>query len=130
MRLLPILLIFCATLAANAAEIAASESLFKAIQGADTAAVKRLLDEGISADSVDADGIPAIMAAALFAGPDCLKLLLDRGANPNATVGNGANALMWAMPDLEKARLLVSHGADVNARSTNLGRTPFLIAAG
>src|SRR6185369_4668749 len=97
--------------------------LFQAIQRGDTAAVKRVLDKGMSPDAVDSDGVPALMAATLFAGPDCIKLLLDNGANPNAAARNGATALMWAMPDLEKARLLVARGAEVNARSTNLGRT-------
>ena len=119
-----------AALAAHAADAPAADSLFQAIQRADTAAIKSLLDKGLSADTVDADGIPALMVATLFAGPDCMKLLLDRGANPNLATGNGATALMWAMPDLEKARLLIARGAEVNARSTNLGRTPFLIAAG
>src|SRR5215475_11186305 len=100
----------------------AAEPLFDAIRRADTAAVKRLLDRGISADSRDADGVPALMAATLFARADCVALLLDRGASPNAATGDGATALMWAIPDLEKARLLLSHKADVNAKSTNLGR--------
>ena len=36
---------------------------------------------------------------------------------------------MWAVPDLAKVKLLIASGADVNARSTNLQRTPLLIAA-
>src|SRR5258708_1987071 len=108
----------------------AAEPLFDAIRRDDTAAVKRLLDGGTSADSRDADGVPALMAATLFAGADCVAALLDRGANPNAATEDGATALMWAIPDLEKARLLLSHKADVNAKSSNLSRTPLLIAAG
>jgi hypothetical protein len=36
---------------------------------------------------------------------------------------------MWAAGDAEKAKLLIEHGADVNAHSDG-GRTPLLIAAG
>jgi ankyrin repeat protein len=114
----------------QAAELPVAEPLFEAIRRADTPAVKRLLDRGTSVDSRDTDGVPALMAATLFAGADCVALLLERGANPNASTADGATALMWAIPNLEKARLLLSHKADVNAKSTNLGRTPLLIAAG
>src|SRR5262245_13081962 len=130
MRCHTIVLFLCGALGAQAADIPAADSLFQAIRRADTAAVKKLLDKGVGADAADPEGVPALMAATLFAGSDCVKLLLDRHANPNAATGRGATALMWAMPDLEKARLLVAHGAEVNARSNNLGRTPFLIAAG
>src|SRR5712691_2173538 len=103
--------------------------LFQAIQKADTAAVKHLLDAGLSPNARDAGGTPALMAATLYAGIDCLKLLLDRGANPNGANAVGATALMWAIPNLSKVKLLVERGADVNARSANLDRTPLLVAA-
>ncbi|HTM49516.1 MAG TPA: ankyrin repeat domain-containing protein [Bryobacteraceae bacterium] len=106
------------------------EPLFEAIRRTDAAALGRALDRGVPADAKDADGVPALMAAALFAGPDCVRLLLDRGADPNATTGDGATALMWSIPNLEKVKLLLARGADVNARSNNLHRTPLLIAAG
>src|SRR5207249_9712223 len=67
--------------------------------------------------------------AALYDGADAIKLLLDRGADPNVTNTAGATALMWAIPDLAKVRVLVEHGANVNARSTTLQRTPLLVAA-
>src|SRR5687768_1161200 len=108
----------------------AAEPLFEAIRRADTAGVKRLLDRGANADARDADGTPALLAATLFANPDCVKILLDRGADPNATSKAGATALMWAVPDLEKTKLLLGRGAAVNAKSTNRGRTALLIAAG
>lgn len=58
-----------------------------------------------------------------------VKRLLDRGTEVNAANTVGATAVMWAIPDLKLVRLLISRGADVNVRSTNLGRTPFLVAA-
>ena len=111
------------------AETPAVEPLFQAIQKADTAAVKHLLDHGLSPNAQDAAGTPALMAAALYAGADCVKLLLDRGANPNGRNAAGATPLLWAIPNLAKVKLLVEHGADVNARSANLQRTPLLVAA-
>jgi uncharacterized protein len=84
-----------------------ADQLFRAAQNDDAAALKRLLASGVSPNVKDAEGIPALMAAALFASADCLKLLLDRGADPNAANGAGATALMWAIPDVAKVKLLL-----------------------
>jgi len=129
MSVRPSLLVFLLAFHLGGAEPAAVEPLFQAIQKADTAAVKHLLSRGISPNAVDAEGTPALMAAALYAGADSVQVLLDRGANPNATNVAGATALMWAIPDVAKVKLLLAHGADVNARSGNLQRTPLLVAA-
>jgi ankyrin repeat protein len=72
---------------------------------------------------------PAIMRAVLQDDADSVSRLLREGANPNAADERGATALMWAIPDAAKVKLLLDAGADVNARSSNVGRTPLLIAA-
>lgn len=109
--------------------VLAADPLFEAIQRADAGAIRQALKSGASADSRDGDGTPALMLASLFGGVDCMHVLLDGGADVNAAANNGATALHWAVPDPEKVRLLVARGANVNARSTDLGRTPLLIAA-
>jgi len=108
----------------------AQQSLLQAIQRGDTAVVSRLIESGISPNIRDEEGVPALMLATLFADAACVELLLESGADPNQADNVGAMPLMWAMPDVRKARLLIEHGADVNAKSSNLGRTPLLIAAG
>ena len=108
----------------------AEESLFQAIQSGDTVAVSRLIDDGVSADITDEEGVPVLMLATLFSDAEGVEVLLEGGADPNQADAVGATALMWAVPDLEKVRLLIDHGADVNARSDGLGRTALLIAAG
>ena len=113
----------------SVAQTPGEASLFLAIRKADTAAAKRLLDQGMSADSKDNEGTPALMAATLYSSADLVKLLLDRGANPNVTNTVGATPLMWAIPDLAKVKTLLEHGADVNAKSKNRQRTPLLVAA-
>jgi ankyrin repeat protein len=87
-----------------------------------------LLKAGVSPNVADADGVPALMAATLFADADTVELLLSRGADPNRTGPGGATALMWAAPDVEKVRRLLNHGANVNARSET-DRTALLVAA-
>ena len=53
----------------------------------------------------------------LFGSVSELRELLDKKLDPNSATKGGTTALMMAMPDLEKAKLLVEHGADVNGRS-------------
>ncbi len=57
-----------------------------------------------------------------------LAKLIAKGADINKANDANATALMWAVNDLAKTRLLVEHGAAVNARSSD-GRTPVFIAA-
>jgi ankyrin repeat protein len=57
-----------------------------------------------------------------------LKNLLDSGMKPGATTAAGTTALMLAVRDLEKVKLLVGRGADVNARAQS-GFTALMVAA-
>jgi hypothetical protein len=74
-------------------------------------------------------GSTPLMYATLYGDVASVRLLLERGADPNVRNDSGATALMWAIADVRKTRLLLERGADVNVRS-NDGRTPLLIAAG
>lgn len=74
------------------------------------------------------DGSTPFMYAVVYANTDILARLLNMGADPNGRNDANATALLWAARDLEKTRLLVEHGADVNAGSDNR-RTPLMIAA-
>ena len=104
------------------------DALFAAVQRGAVGDVERLLDRGASPNLVDAEGTPALMAATLFANADMVNVLLKHGADPNRVGPAGTTALMWAVPDVEKVRLLVAGGANVNARSDS-ERTPLLAAA-
>jgi hypothetical protein len=52
--------------------------------------------------------------------PDALRILLDKGADPNAANAFGKTPLMYAAQydQYEAAQLLLSHGADPNAATT------------
>src|SRR5712692_5288328 len=105
------------------------EPLFRAIRKADVAAVKAILRKDRSLVSArGVGGSTLLMQAALDAGEDLMRLLLDHRADANARNGAGATALMWAAGDAGKARLLVSRGAAVNVKSDE-GRTPLMVAA-
>jgi len=105
-----------------------AEPIFAAIQKADNKALVQLLLAGSKADVVNAEGMPAIMAATLWGDPGTVQILLDHGADPNKADSSGSTALMWAVPNRQKMIILLSHGANVNARSTT-GRTPLLVVA-
>jgi ankyrin repeat protein len=120
----------CLAVSVSAQDNSGHESFFQAIRRGDTGAVSRFLDDGIKPGISDKDGVPALMLATLFADVPSVELLLKRGADANQADRDGATALMWAIPDVQKVRVLFDHGANINARASSLGRTPLLIAAG
>jgi ankyrin repeat protein len=75
------------------------------------------------------EGSTPFMYAVLYSDAETLEKLLNKGADPNVRNDEKATALMWAATDLAKARVLLAHGADVNAVSADF-RTPLTIAAG
>ena len=75
------------------------------------------------------EGSTPFLYAVLYTDAATLERLIQQGADPNQRNDAGATALMWAALDLEKTRVLVAHGADVNAKSGD-ARTPLMVAAG
>jgi ankyrin repeat protein len=75
------------------------------------------------------EGSTPFMYAVLYSDAATLEQLLKKGADPNRPNDAKATALMWAATNLEKTRVLLAHGANVNARSDDV-RTPLMIAAG
>ena len=110
-------------------------SYFRALMQSDVSTVRAFLDAGMSpSNSVAGVGPP--IRAGLFAGSGCapnerpsnadtkamVRLLLDRGADPNLADSNGNTALMAATMkgcDRELTKMLVAAGARVGA--TNAG---------
>ena len=123
--------VLCAALLAAGVSVQTapdSDALFAAIRRGTAAEVERTLKVGADANAVDADGVPALMAAALFGDARLVDVLLSHHADPNAKGPGGTTALIWAVPDIQKVRTLLDHGAAVNAR-TETERTALLVAA-
>jgi ankyrin repeat protein len=88
----------------------------------DTGMLKLLLEVGANADSPTTDGQTALMAVARTGRVDAAQLLLDHHAAVDAREKwGGQTALMWASARRhpEMMQLLISKGADVNARSVD-----------
>ena len=65
----------------------------------------------------ESDSVEPWAETVLFGSAAELRALLDNKFDPNSATAGGTTALMMAMPDVEKAKLLLEHGADINARS-------------
>jgi ankyrin repeat protein len=85
-----------------------------------TDVLRLLLEVGANADSPTTDGQTALMAVARTGIVDAAQVLLDHHATVDAREKwGGQTALMWASARRhpEMMQLLISRGADVNARS-------------
>ena len=108
--------------------MAADGSLLEAIRRDDGSKVRELIAGGDARNERDESGASPLMYAALFASVSTMQLVLDSGADVNASNRNGSTALMWAVADPAKIRLLLERGAAVDARTKD-GTTAFVAAA-
>src|SRR5262245_21454253 len=107
-----------------------AKELLTALSQGDRAAAHRLIRSGAPVNAADDLDSRALRYAAIYSDLATMRLLLDKGADANHADQSGATALMWSIPDEEKVRLLVAHGANVKAASSVTGGTALLIAAG
>jgi ankyrin repeat protein len=98
--------------------------LLLAAKRGDAASLRKLLQEGVSANSADAKILPAVAWAAFAGDPETIKLLLDAGAN----VRNGVALLIYLAEGVSRGRLqidiverLIAAGVDVNASQSYQG---------
>lgn len=91
-----------------------------AAEHGDFAIMKALVAAGGDIESPNAEGQTLLMTVARTGNVDTAKMLIDKGAKVNSKENwGGQTALMWAASQQQPAmiRLLLKHGAEVDARS-------------
>jgi ankyrin repeat protein len=119
-----------------------SPLLFAAQRG-DSAVTATLLKAGVNVNEAANNGMTALVLAIAAGELEHARYLLDKGANPNlgpgytalhliaseegeveGAEGEGEEDKLWGEPKLEFIKLLLSKGANVNAKSTRNVRGP------
>jgi hypothetical protein len=105
-----------------------SPAVVRAIQNGNVAALRPLITPA-NVDAKDKNGFTALMISTGTDKTDCIQVLLDAGADKNATSAKGFTALMVAASEghLNSVRLLLSAGVDVNVKTPE-GITASIIA--
>jgi len=101
--------------------------LLDAIKSNNLSQVTTLINKNADVTVRDEDGDNALMYAALYSTVDCMKLLLQKGSNPDAQNKLGETAIMWCTHDMEKTKLLLQYKANLHLQTTD-GNTPLLSA--
>jgi len=115
---------------ANAAEMDGSTALHWAAYRGDAALVGRLLRSGAKANALTRYGVFPL-SPCVSGNPLVIEQLLKAGADVNAALPGGETPLMTAARSgkPEALKLLLAHGANVNAGETSRGQTALMWAA-
>ena len=104
---------------ANREVPAAGHAIAWAAKAPDPRLLQAFLDHGGKVDTVNADGEPLAMVAALAGQWDNVKLLVERGADVNSTAHDMAGDTLlghYSAGQFDKAEWLLEHGADPSSR--------------
>ncbi|OBS24206.1 hypothetical protein FPOA_04753 [Fusarium poae] len=108
-----------------------TEALVWAVERKNTELVRELISHGADVNLPAEDGWTCLNLAAGNFDPETLHVLLRNGADVSAIAGTyGRTALHWAasLGDLPAVQSLISHGSDVDAKTTQ-GSCPLHLAA-
>ncbi len=94
--------------------------------------VKYLLDHHADANPRGSDGMTPVLEAVMQDDVPTLQVLAAHGADLESRTSEGATPLAFAISedDMKAALALIDAGAPVNTKSTKLGLTPLMVAAG
>ena len=100
--------------------------LLLAAKRGDALSLKKILQQGVDANSADAKGVPAVAWATFAGDPETIKLLLDAGANVRNKARGAlliylAEGAFRGRPQTEIIDKLIAAGADVNASNPYQG---------
>ena len=133
MRLLGSLLVFavaCVAADLNAPSADGTTPLHLAVRADDLAKVNKLLAAGADAKAANRYGVTPLYLACQNANAAIIERLLKAGVDPNAVTTEGETALMTVARTgvVEAARVLLDHGAKVDAREEWHGQTALMWA--
>src|ERR1051325_10387969 len=133
MRTLGLLAVFavaCFAADSNAPSADGTTPLHLAVRDNDLAKVNKLLAAGDDPKAANRYGVTALYLACQNANPAIIERLLKAGVDPNSVSTEGETALMTAARTgvVEAARVLLDHGAKVDAREEWHGQTALMWA--
>jgi ankyrin repeat protein len=115
----------------NAASPDGTTALHWAVKSNSRELAQLLIAAGAKANAANRYGVTPLTLAATNGSGAIAGALLKAGASPNVTVGEGETILMAAARagNVETIKVLVAHGADVNAAEQWQGQTALVYAA-